>query len=134
MKKSWLILIVALLIFTPQLIAEDKAEAETRTLIGAYEWSARGSGGELEAVFTPTGEKSWDVSFHFKFRGEEHTYSGTAEGGLGDGSLNGTVLNENKKRTFTFTGEFVEGEFSGTHAEMHGESEVDTGTLTLKEG
>ena len=81
MKKSWLILIVALLIFTPQLIAEDKAEAETRTLTGAYEWSARGSGGELEAVFTPTGEKSWDVSFHFKFRGEEHTYSGTAEGG-----------------------------------------------------
>jgi len=134
MKNSWLVLIVALLIFTPQLMAEEKVEAETRTLTGAYEWSARGSSGDLEAVFTPTGENTWDVSFHFEFRGEAHTYSGTAEGALGDGSLSGTVLNEKKKRTFSFTGEFAEGEFSGTHSERHGTSDVDTGTLTLKEG
>jgi hypothetical protein len=134
MNKSWLVLIVALFIFTPQLLAEEKAEPETRTLTGAYEWSARGSGGDLEAVFTPTGENTWNVSFHFTFRGDEHTYTGTAEGGLGDGSLSGTVLNETEKRTFTFTGEFAEGEFSGTHAERHGESDVDTGTITLKEG
>lgn len=134
MKKCWPILIVALLISAPLLLAEDAAAPETRTLNGTYVWDARGSEGDLEAVFTPTGENKWDVKFHFEFRGKSHTYSGTAEGKLGDGAMSGTVLNETEKRTFTFAGEFADGAFSGTHAERHGESEVDTGTLELKEG
>ena len=34
--------------------------------------------------------------------------------------LEGRVLNDNKRRTFTFDGSFAEGEFSGTHAEVSG--------------
>ena len=134
MKKCLLILAAALLLLSPQMMAEDSAEPASRTLNGSYKWDARGSEGDLEAVFTPTGDNTSNVSFNFEFRGKAHTYTGTAEGGLGEGALSGTVLNESKKRTFTFTGDFSDGEFSGTHAEMHGESEVETGTLTLKEG
>jgi hypothetical protein len=50
-------------------------------------------------------------------------YSGTAEGSLSEG----------KKRTFTFTGEFDDGRFSGTHSETTGGREASTGTLTLSD-
>ena len=105
---------------------------EKRTLKGTWEWNDAGKTGDLEAVFTPTGEGKWDVAFHFEFRGEQHTYAGTAEGTLAGGDLKGRVSNENKKRTWTFTGTFTEGEFHGTHAEIVDKGEHATGTLTLK--
>jgi hypothetical protein len=106
--------------------------ADARTLKGGFVWT-QGSEGDLEAVFIPAGEDRWEVSFHFTFRGEDHTYTGEAEGSLNEGSLSGTVLNETKKRTFTFTGEFEKGEFRGTHAEVGESGERKTGTLTLAE-
>jgi hypothetical protein len=42
------------------------------------------------------------------------------------------VQNEGKGRTFTFTGSFTDGTFSGTHAEVENGKPFDTGTLTLK--
>lgn len=134
MKKRYLILVAVLLLTLPAMAEEDVAATPTRTLTGHFVWDARGSEGDLQAVFTPTGEQTWDVQFHFEFRGEPHTYSGTAEGSLGDGTLRGTVLNESKQRTFTFLGEFTDGTFTGKHAERQGESDVATGTLELKEG
>ena len=107
------------------------AAEEERTLTGTYLWEDRGRGGDLEVVFTPTTEGVWDVAFHFTFRDKPHVYSGTAEGSLSDGGLKGKVFNENKKRTFTFSGEFKDGEFNGTHAEIKGGKENRTGTLTL---
>lgn len=104
---------------------------EPRTLEGGFVWS-QGPTGDLKAVFKPTGEGQWDVDFHFNFRGEDHTYSGTAQGKLAEGSLSGSVQNENKKRTFKFQGEFKDGEFQGTHSEVKGDGSVDTGTLMLK--
>ena len=56
----------------------------SETLIGEWVWSSGGRG-DLEAVFTPTGETSWDVSFYFTFRGRDHVYSGHAEGLIGGG-------------------------------------------------
>ena len=106
---------------------------ESKTLNGKYVWSQRGGGGDLEAVFTPTGKNTWDVSFHFEFRDKPHTYSGTAEGALGQGTLSGKVFNEGQKRSFTFEGEFKNGTFEGTHAETTGSSKMSTGTLTLAE-
>ena len=106
---------------------------ESRTLTGEFVWSQRGRSGDLEAVFTPTGEGRWDVAFYFTFRGTPHTYSGTAEGSLSDGQLSGTVKNEGNNRTFTFRGAFEEGVFNGTHAEIGGSGPIDTGTLSLEE-
>jgi hypothetical protein len=102
---------------------------QDRTLTGSYLWSDTGKSGDLKAVFTPTGEAKWDVSFFFTFEGQDRVYSGTAEGTLADGALEGTVLNEKKNRTFSFKGSFTDGEFSGSHAE----SGRPTGSLKLKE-
>ena len=105
---------------------------QKRTLKGTFEWTDSQKSGELEAVFTPTGEGKWDVAFHFEFRGEPHTYTGTAEGTLQDGALKGRVLSDQRKRTYVFTGTFTDGEFHGTHAEIGDDGEHPTVTLTLK--
>ncbi len=129
MKKT-AVLLAAMFVL---LAAHGLAVAEeSKTLTGEYVWSSRDSGGELEAVFTPTGKGTFDVSFHFEFRGEPHTYTGTAEGSLTEGALKGTVQNEDKRRTWNFTGSFKEGAFNGTHEETTGDSKRATGTLTLK--
>ena len=104
---------------------------ETQTFTGEYLWSGRGTPGELEAVFTATGEQTWDVSFHFEFRGTSHVYTGSAEGSLSQGELRGQVKNENKRRTFLFSGTVKDGKFRGTHAETEGGRDHSTGTLTL---
>jgi hypothetical protein len=103
-----------------------------RTLRGAYLWSDGGSKGDLEAVFTPSGEGRWEVEFRFRYGGEPHVYSGTAEGSLSEGELMGAVKTENNGRTFTFRGTFREGAFTGTHAEVGDDGEHPTGTLTLR--
>jgi len=105
---------------------------ESRTLTGSFVWERGDTSGDLEAVFTPTGEDAWDVSFHFTFRSKPHTYSGSATGSLTEGELSGTVLNENKKRTFTFEGSFEDGVFNGNHSEVGPERTMSTGTLTLR--
>ncbi len=102
-----------------------------RTMNGEYKWNRMDEGAPLEAIFTPAGDNAWEVSFHFEFRGEKHTYTGTAQGNLTDGSLAGKVFNEDKKRTWTFEGAFEEGTFRGTHQEHRGEESFDTGTLWL---
>jgi len=128
MKTIALLVVVAGVLLTGTVAAE-----EARTLTGEFFWTQRDEQGDLKAVFTPSGEGTWDVSFHFNFRDKEHVYSGTAEGSLADGELTGEVKNEDKKRTFTFQGAFEDGTFRGTHAEVEGETALDTGTMTLTE-
>ena len=127
MKK--LGLIVLLLVAATGL---GHAEDEATTLEGAFVWENGNTTGDLEAVFTPTSDGQWDVSFHFEFRGRPHVYSGSASGNLSDGRLEGRVLNDNKKRTFTFEGSFTDGEFNGTHVEVGDKKSRSTGTLTLR--
>ena len=105
---------------------------EERTLTGSFQWAEGGKEGDLKAVFTPTGEAKWDVAFYFEFSGKPHIYSGTADGTLADGVLEGKVLNEQKNRSFIFKGTFSKGEFRGTHADTTDGGEHATGTLTLK--
>lgn len=126
------IVLLALLALAPAPAAlAEEGETATTTLKGEYWWSQRDSSGDLEAVFTPSGDGKWDVDFHFTFRGKDHTYSGTAEGRIGEGELSGEVKNESKERTFVFSGTFDGGEFKGTHAEIRGEGRTETGMLTL---
>jgi len=129
MKNTAILISIAALVlaaYTGIAGAEDP-----RTLKGEFVWSHRDNSGELEAVFTPTGENRWDVSFHFEFRGRSHTYSGTAEGSLTEGSLSGEVRNESEERTFTFKGKFKNSVFTGAHAETTDGRAQPTGTLTL---
>ncbi len=129
MKKTALFLAAASL----AALAVAAAGSDQRTLKGQFVWD-QGPTGNLRAVFEPTGDGKWDVDFHFKFRGRAHVYSGTATGNLADGKLEGRVKNESRRRTFTFRGEFEDGTFRGTHAEVFGERQRSTGTLTLSEG
>ena len=108
--------------------AAEPGQDDRRTLNGNYYWTDGSTRGALKAVFTQTGEQTWDVEFRFRFRDRPHTYTGVAEGSLGDGELSGTVKNESKRRTFTFRGEFENGRFEGDHFE----GRHRTGTLTLK--
>lgn len=107
------------------------AADESTTLTGEYIWENRDTKGDLEAVFTPTGEGTWDVSFHFDFSDKPHTYTGTAEGSLTEGALSGEVRNEDKKRVFRFAGAFEDGTFRGDHEETTEGRERRTGTMTL---
>jgi len=103
------------------------------TMTGQYEWNQqRGKPGDIRAEFTPIKDGEWDVSFFFKFRGENHTYSGTAFGNLTDGTLKGKVQNERKNRTWRFQGHVSGGNFKGTHVEINrsGKEEA-TGTIQL---
>jgi len=131
MVKGTVLLVVAMTVVGVPAGSDAGAEDSTKTLHGKFVWSVKDGSGNLEAVFTPTGEATWSVDFHFNFRGDDHTYSGTAEGSLSEGALSGTVQNESKGRTWTFTGSFEDGAFSGTHAEIVDGKAQPTGTLTL---
>ncbi|MDA8017067.1 MAG: hypothetical protein MPN21_06410 [Thermoanaerobaculia bacterium] len=124
MQRSLFLLLALSLFLVPAAFAEE-------TLVGEYQWDQGGASGDLRAVFEPTGDNTWEVSFYFDFRSKPHVYSGTATGSLEDGTLEGTVKNENKRRTFTFEGSFQNGEFRGNHAETTRGEPIRTGTLTL---
>lgn len=128
-KVMWRSTVVTALVMSMGLVTGADGK---RTLKGSFEWTNSNKTGDLEAVFTPTGEGLWDVAFHFEFQGKPHTYTGTAEGTLKGGELKGRVLNDAKNRTFTFSGTFTDGEFHGKHAEVDEDIEQPTGTLTLK--
>lgn len=121
------LLLVALLL---SCVATTEAAGEQR-LRGRYDWPAGDSRGPLEAVFTPTGPARWDVAFHFTFSDRDRTYRGTAEGSLSTGRLAGRVKSENGRQTYSFEGEFRDGTFTGTHAEVRRYGERATGTLSL---
>jgi len=89
--------------------------------------------GPLRAEFTATGENLWDVDFHFRFDGRDRTYSGTAEGSLTGGEIQGEVQNENNRRTFTFKAEIEDGHLDGTHRETTPSRARRTGTMDLTE-
>ena len=100
MKKLALIALLAL-----SAAGLAHAEGDSKTLTGSFVWDSGNTTGDLEAIFTPTGDDGvWDVAFHFEFRGRPHVYSGSAKGDLAEGRLEGRVLNDNKRRTFTFEG------------------------------
>ena len=101
------------------------------TLRGSYVWEQGDEEGRLEAEFTPTDEHRYRVVFRFERGGASHTYEGTAEGSLEQGTLRGRVQSDRRRRTFSFSGVVKDGKFTGTHAEGEGIGEQRTGTLSL---
>lgn len=112
---------------------DTETGAPTRVMVGEYKWNYQKNPGPLRAEFTATGEDRWDVAFHFRFDGRDRTYLGTAEGDLSEGTVEGTVFNENRRRTFIFEARVEGGEFRGSHAETTSGGETRTGTLSLTE-
>jgi hypothetical protein len=129
MKRAVPLLILSTLLLA--VFAADAFAKDEQTLSGEYMWEGGGNRGTLRAVFTPTGQDLWDVSFHFSFSGQSHVYAGTAEGSLTEGTLEGKVLDDNQRNSYTFKGAFKDGRFKGTHAQYRRDKEYRTGTLTL---
>ena len=133
LRRPLLLTVAAVLAVGALALAGGEARADhdgTHTMVGEYYWTGGNTGGDIKAVFTPTGEETWEVEFFFDFRDKPHVYAGSAEGSLTDGELNGEVRNENKRRTFIFGGTVVESKYSATHAEITRE-ERRTGTLEM---
>ncbi|MEM7352189.1 MAG: hypothetical protein AAF657_15420 [Acidobacteriota bacterium] len=131
MKKPAIAILAlaALALTAPSLFAD-----ESQTLTGQFIWerSDKNIDGDLRAVFEPTGESAWNVSFYFKFEEKDHIYSGTAEGSLTDGTLKGKVMSDgDKPRPFEFEGTFADGSFQGTHTGFRKGEPSPTGTMTL---
>lgn len=133
MRKAALILVaLALLVTLPGLAGAEEPAADSQTLTGQFKWNRMDEPGDIKAVFTSTGENTWDVSFYFEFREEDHVYSGTAEGSLTEGELKGKVMSDGEKPSpFTFEGKFVDGTFEGVHHSLRDDEPAETGTITL---
>lgn len=131
--KTALILMALALIVPGWAMAEEaKADDNQTTMTGQFKWNRMDDPGDIKAVFTPTGENTWDVSFYFDFREEPHIYSGTAEGSLTEGALKGNVMSDGEKPSpFSFEGKFVDGTFEGIHHSLRDEEPAETGTITL---
>ena len=132
MKKTAMLLLALLtLLIAPSLMAAD-----SKTMEGEFVWerSDKNISGPLKAVFEPTEEKgTWNVSFYFTFEDKPHTYTGTAKGELGSGSLSGEVMSDgDQPAPFIFEGSFEDGMFNGTHAGFRDGEKRPTGTLSLK--
>lgn len=133
-KKSvvpFLLVLTALLLASPLLAGET----ETQTLTGEFVWERddKDIAGPLKAVFEPTGENMWDVSFYFTFDDKDHIYKGTAQGSLTEGELNGEVLSDGEEQhPYKFSGTFAEdGSFAGIHHFMGGDEARKTGSITF---
>lgn len=104
------------------------------TLSGGFLWEQMNHQGDLDAVFTKTGDGVWIVEFRFVWAGEMHVYRGTAEGSLTDGELRGSIVTDDPRwpKKFFFTGAFKHGRFTGTHTALQPSGGLyPTGTLTL---
>ncbi|MEM1206617.1 MAG: hypothetical protein AAGN66_25505 [Acidobacteriota bacterium] len=131
MKKTAtaILAISTLLLATTPLFA-----AESQTLTGDFIWerSDDSISGDLKAVFEPTGDAAWNVSFHFTFDEKKHVYSGTATGSLTEGELKGRVMSDGETpQPFEFEGSFNEGAFEGVHKGFRQGEPTPTGTLRL---
>lgn len=127
--KLTLAALAIVLVAAPPLLAADPQKLQGEFI---WERSDRNVSGPLEAVFEPTGDETWNVSFYFSLDDEDHVYSGTAEGSLTEGELRGRVMTDGEKPApFEFEGKFVEGSFQGTHAGLRDGKKDPTGTMTL---
>ena len=104
------------------------------TMTGQYVWerSDKDIPGDIEAVFSPAGDKSWNVVFHFEWEGEMRAWRGTATGSLDGGSLEGEATEDrDRERKFVFKGTVKDGKFQGVHGGMRDGEMNETGKITL---
>ncbi len=127
---------IAVTVLTLLLAVPDGAvrSGDEVTLTGEFFWRHMNHTGDLDAVFTKTGDGAWGVEFRFVWEGELHVSRGTSEGSLTDGELRGNVVMDSpeRPRTFFFAGRFERGRFTGTHSALQASGDTHpTGTVTL---
>ncbi|NRA37630.1 MAG: hypothetical protein HRU15_05780 [Planctomycetes bacterium] len=120
----------------------ESAEKKSVHMEGTFVWKTRKKDThDVKATLTETDEKGvYDVRFDFTWKNKgDQVYTGTAKGSVTEGVLAGEVNDggEKRLRTFTFTGESVDGVFTATHKETttkpgKASKPRDTGTMTLK--
>ncbi len=130
-RTAWRVILILLVV---SLAGVAIAEGE-QTLNGTFAWVKDDgeSTGDLEAVFTKTGEGKWDVVFHFVWEGKPRAWEGTAQGSLSEGDLAGEVVtgDSDNPTIFKFKGSFTDGAFTGTHGRVREGKLSETGTITL---
>ena len=130
MRPTMLLFVTLMLVFPARQPSADVDDS--RRLRGEYTSDHHRGKRPLEATFALTQDDHWKVVFHFDWD-RRRTYSGTAEGSLSEGPLEGVVADEGRRRIFTFRGEFKDGLFEGTHYEVDRRGrERRTGTLVLR--
>jgi hypothetical protein len=130
MRTTRILFMGAALLLVGLGVGSAQARKDTTTFEGRYEWSQNG-GDELRADFRPDGENRWKVAFRFRFGGRKETWSGTAQGGLTDGSkVTGTA--KMGSRNWIFDAEIEEGVMRGSHREVKRSGrEYPTGTFEI---
>jgi hypothetical protein len=119
-------------------LAEEKKDSKDITMTGTFVWEKKkGQNHDIKAVFTPNGDKKWNVVYTFEWamgknKGGEQSWKGTAEGDLLNGDIKGEGLHPNGQRKFTFTGTAKDGKIDATHMEITGGKNEATGSITLK--
>lgn len=115
----------------PLAFADDHGKTPKPVVFtGSYDWSDGGSD-FLEATFEPDGDGAWDVTFRFKWNGNDYTWKGTARGSLEDGSeLTGTGGANGRKWDWQAT--VADGVMNGRHTEKQGDRDYDTGTFEMR--
>lgn len=108
-----------------------------RAFTGVYSTTGEGETGPIRAVFSPDGERDdgtplWSVVFVVTFDSQEYTFSGAAAGGIESGKLSGWVVDQAGNRSFNFRGEYEDGTYRASHAELVDFEERPTGTMTLR--
>lgn len=146
-----LVLVAAVFMMPAFLVALTAEESAKKILTGTYTWEGGEPTSGLTAEFTPAGEGHWKVTFRVKSEGGSSSYSGTADGKLGEGPLTGRVENDATRQTafafnsdftggqvaqnrevYTFKGEFKNGRLLATHFSLVDcKEEKETGTLDL---
>ena len=98
---------------------------------GTYDWKDGGSE-KLVAEFVPSGENTWDVTFRFRWNGDDNKWTGTAEGILSDGEIvSGTATTG--RRNWVFEATIGDGVMRGQHTEKRKDgSSYETGTFEIR--
>ena len=119
------------------LAAMPSFAADDVTMEGQFVWEREDGShdGGLKAIFTPTGDGTWDVAFHFDWEDGPHVYTGSCSGDM-DGELTGDVVSDGEREmNFKFMGAFEDGTYTGTHGFVDKDGEIKhAGTLTLSKG
>ncbi|MCZ7646080.1 MAG: hypothetical protein M5U26_12465 [Planctomycetota bacterium] len=103
------------------------------TCKGTFSWSnEKNQKHDIKGVFTPNGDKKWNVVWTFTWKGGAQTWKGTAEGDLTNGEVKGEGLHPNGKRTFSFVGAAKDGNMEIKHTETTGGRPKDTGVMVIK--
>ena len=99
---------------------------------GEYVWKVDGHRNEVEAVFTPRGEDTWDVEFRFAYARRRGVYQGMARGSLRDGVVHGEVRDNGGVLRYGFE-LVVEGDrLEGQHFDIWSGRKKLNGTLRLE--